>query len=357
MVVAARYVNKELIQVFAMVMLILLVVAVGGRFIGYLQDAALGKYSADVLFSLMALRLPGYLQLLLPFSYYIALLLTLGRLFADQEMVVLQSGGLSPGRLLRWLSLPTLVVAGTVAWLSLEVTPNSHANLAAFILEQRVNQNFASVSPGTFHIYSQGNRVTYSEQVSEDRRELNRVFIAEKRADGGEITVWAQKGSQYVDLETGSRFLVLENGKRYEGKAGELNYRVVEFKKLIQRLAFEEVAASRAKVESKTTETLLNTPDIAARAELHWRIGLPLFAIIASMIGVGFSRVKPRQGRFAKLLPGLGIFMAYYLFLVACQNAVREGTVPGVLVFWVVHFAFLLLAIVLIRRIARPVKV
>lgn len=357
MVVAARYVNKELLQVFGMVMLILLVVAVGGRFIGFLQDAALGKYSADVLFSIMALRLPGYLQLLLPFSYYIALLLTLGRLFADQEMVILQGGGVSPGRLLRWLALPTLVIAGLVAWLALEVTPNSHADLAAFVLEQRLNQNFTSVAPGTFHSYSGGNRVTYSEDVSEDRRELNRVFIAEKKKDGGDVTVWAEKGSQYVDRDTGSRFLVLENGRRYEGKIGQLDYRIVEFRKLSQRLAFEEVAASRAKNESKTTRTLLAAPDIAARAELYWRLGLPLFTIVAGMIAVGFARVKPRQGRFAKLVPGLGIFMAYYLILVACQNAMREGELSSVLGFWMVHGLFLVLAIVLIRRIARPVKV
>ena len=75
------------------------------------------------------------------------------------------------------------------------------------------------------------------------------------------------------------------------------------------------------------------------------------------MIGVGFARVKPRQGRFAKLVPGLGIFMAYYLILVACQNAMREGELPSVLGFWIVHGLFLGLAIVLIRRIARPVKV
>ncbi|MCZ6617188.1 MAG: LPS export ABC transporter permease LptF [Gammaproteobacteria bacterium] len=354
---AARYVNKELLQVFAMVMLILLVVAVGGRFIGFLQDAALGKYSADVLLSIMALRLPGYLQLLLPFSYYIALLLTLGRLFADQEMVVLQGGGMSPGRLLKWLATPTLVIAGLVAWLALEVTPNSHANLAAFVLEQRLNQNFASVAPGTFHSDSQGNRVTYSEEVSEDRRELKRVFIAEKIKGGGDVTLWAEKGSQYVDSDTGSRFLVLENGKRYQGQAGELDYRIVEFRKLIQRLSFEEVAASRAKIESKTTRTLLAAPDAAAQAELHWRLALPLFAIVASLIAVGFARVKPRQGRFARLVPGLGIFMAYYLILIACQNAMREGELPTVLGFWFVHLLFLALALVLLRRMARPVKV
>ena len=127
--VAARYINKELVLVFLVTLLVLLIVAVGGRFIGYLQDAAAGKYAAEGLFTIMRLRIPGFLQLLLPFAFYIAVLLTFGRLYADQEMAVLHTGGASPVRLLRWIALPVVVLASVVAYLTLEVTPTSNALL------------------------------------------------------------------------------------------------------------------------------------------------------------------------------------------------------------------------------------
>ena len=78
MAVAARYINRELLLVLVSVTAVLLTVTIGGRFISYLQDAALGKFAADSIFSILYFRLPGFLQLLLPFAWSLALLLTLG---------------------------------------------------------------------------------------------------------------------------------------------------------------------------------------------------------------------------------------------------------------------------------------
>ena len=80
MAVAARYVNRELISIFVVVTVVLLGVALGGQFIGYLQDAALGKYAAESLLTIVGLRLTEFLQQLLPFAFYLALVLTVGRL-------------------------------------------------------------------------------------------------------------------------------------------------------------------------------------------------------------------------------------------------------------------------------------
>ena len=87
--VTARYAFRELLGVFVVVGLVLLLIGLGGRFIGYLQDAALGKYAADVLFTLMVYRLPEFLQLILPFALFLAVLLTFSRWYADSEMTVL----------------------------------------------------------------------------------------------------------------------------------------------------------------------------------------------------------------------------------------------------------------------------
>ena len=43
MSVALRYVNRELLAIFFVTLVLLLLVAVGGRVIGYLQEAAMGK--------------------------------------------------------------------------------------------------------------------------------------------------------------------------------------------------------------------------------------------------------------------------------------------------------------------------
>lgn len=356
MAVAARYLNRELFWVFVVVVVVLLTVALGGRFIGYLQDAALGKYAAESLLTIMWMRLPEFLQQLVPFAFYLALLLTVGRFYAEQEMAVLQGAGIGPRRVLVWLAPASLALTGLVGYLSLYQTPANNAELEDFFKEQRSNQEFDAVSPGVFRTYRRGGRATYAETVSEDRRELGRVFIAEPQAEQANVTVWADTGSQFVDPETGSRFLVLQNGTRYEGRIGDLDYRVIEFGTLGQRLAVVEPAARGVKVETLATRDLMAEPLAKYSAELHWRYALPMLTLVGTMLGVGLARVKPRQGRFARIVPGTMAFVAYYLLLVMTQNAMRSGSWPLGLGLWPVHATFCAAALVLIEHVARPAK-
>ena len=76
-----------------MVAAIVLVISVGWRFSGYLNEAAAGLMSKEVLFVLMAYRLPGFLELIIPVSFFLAIMLTYGRLYVDHEMIVLQACG------------------------------------------------------------------------------------------------------------------------------------------------------------------------------------------------------------------------------------------------------------------------
>ena len=62
----------------------------------------------------MAFRMPEFLQMILPLSLYIALLLVLGRMHMDNEMVVLQAGGQGHGRLVRSLTIPVLIATTVV---------------------------------------------------------------------------------------------------------------------------------------------------------------------------------------------------------------------------------------------------
>ncbi|MFP6835571.1 MAG: LPS export ABC transporter permease LptF, partial [Pseudomonadales bacterium] len=282
---AARYLNRELFWVFVVVVMVLLTVALGGRFIGYLQDAALGKYAAESLLTIMWMRLPDFLQQLLPFAFYISLLLTIGRVHAEQEMAVLQGAGIGPGRLLIWLAPASIALAILVAFFSLSLTPANNAILEEFFDEQRANQEFDAVSPGVFRTYQRGSRVTYAESVSEDRRVLDHVFMSERRADKANVTVWADSGAQYIDANTGSRFLLLKDGTRYEGRIGHRDYRVTKFGTMGQRLAVVEPTSRGVTVESVPTAVLLENPRAEYSGELHWRYALPILTLVGTCLG------------------------------------------------------------------------
>ncbi len=354
MSVAAKYINRELVAVFVVTLLMLLMVAVGGRFIGYLQEAALGKYTGTTVLTIIALRMPEFVQLVAPFAMYVAVLLTLGRFYADQEMVVLQGGGVGTAKLLQWVSFALLFVFALVASLAWVFTPMSQRALSDYMAEQRAQSEFEAVNAGTFHTYDRGQRVTYSGAMSDDRKILYDVFLSQRLVDGRRVNVWAEQGTQELDEKTGTQHLILSNGKRYESGPNGIDMRVMEFAQLRQRLEPESLRRERQEVEAIAMLQLGDDPK--SRAEWHWRVALPLYAVIGGMAAIGVSRVKPRQGRFAKVIPGMLLMVFYYLALLVNHNAIREDQIPAALGMWLVHGVFAALAVYLLRNLGRPVS-
>ena len=364
--VAARHINRELLAVFVATLLVLFAVAVGGRFIGYLQDAAAGKFAAGDLMTIMALRLPGFVQLIAPFAFYIAVLLTVGRLHAEQEMAVLRSSGAGSWRLLAWILPSATLLAAGIGALSLWVTPDRNAALDRFLIKQRAEASFDRLSAGTFNAFGRGQRTLYAETVSDDGQTLSGVFIFEYGKRDPLVTVWADQAARHVDERTGSQFLVLGDGVRHSQarasdpspRSGGLSQRrqVIEFSTLSQKIDTDVAASRRVKPEALSSATLRDRSGAEAAAELHWRIALPAFTLISVLMAVGLAPVKPRQGRFGRVLPGMAALVAYYLALMANQNAVLSGHLPAVAGLWPAHALFTAIAAAALARSAKPAR-
>ena len=352
--VTARHAFYELISVLVVVVLVLLLIALGGRFIGYLQDAAIGKYSTDVLLVLLGYRLPEFAQQILPFALFLAVLLTFSRWYAESEMAVLVAAGVAPARLLFWVLGFSLVLAASVGYLSLAVTPRLALALDQAVIEQREDREFQGLTPGVFHAFNGGQRVIYTEQLGSERRTLANVFIGERRDDGSRTTIWANSGRQHEDPVTGSRFLVLQDGVRYEGTPGRGGYRVVEFETMSQRVERRDIVRKQAKLKTVPTQTLRSSTDPEYKAELQWRLSLPVLTLVGAALGFAFARVKPRAGRFGRVLPALGIFVLYYLAILLGRQAVGEGTLLTAVGLWPVHMGFIALTAVLAWRAQQP---
>lgn len=354
--VAFRYMTRELLTVFLVSTLILLLVGIGGRFIGYLQEAVLGKYAAEVVLTLISLRLPEFLQLTIPFAFFLAVILTTSRWYADHEMTAVVAGGTSPTKVLAWVLSTGLILGGVVAVLTFVVTPGASRALENVFSEQRLAREFEGITPGVFHSFSRGKRVTYSESISDDKSELSEVFLSEQRDSGAEVLIWAEKGTQYFDEATGSRFLLLENGLRYEGNPLTPEYRVVKFSTLGQRIDTSAIQPqNRNRVEAMSTRALVSSSGVDYSTELQWRVSLPLMTLIAGLCGFVVSRVKPRAGRFARILPGLIVIMVYYLLLLVTRNALQNGNLSTTIGFWPVHILFLAGGIFALSRLSQPV--
>ena len=69
-----------------------------------------------------------------------------------------------------------------------------------------------------------------------------------------------------------------------------------------------------------------------------------------TLIAVPLSVVNPRQGKFAKMLPALLLFLGYFLMLTAVKSGVESATIPKDIGLWPVHFFVLAIGVSLLVK-------
>lgn len=352
MTVAYRYIIKELIVVLGTVFVLLMLVSIAARFTGYLQEAAAGKFTAEVLWTLMSLRLPEFVQLALPFSLVIAVIVTFGRLHADQEFVVMVMGGTSIVRLVGWLCTVVVPISVLVGVLSLVVTPASRQVFVDLLANIAVSHEFDLVRPGEFRNFSDDTRTIYVDEVDRDARVLHGVFLFEER-DSTDVTVLAESATFLIDSNSGLRLLRLHNGVRYEGSPGKTNYRIVSFEQLSLRLDLSQELDIPIEVEALPSASLDRS--IAEHAQqLDWRISLPIMTFVSGLLAFALSRTRPRSGRFGQIIPGVLTFVCYYLLLVLVQQGLSDSSGLSTVVLYVCHLFVFVTAAALIHRQLKP---
>jgi lipopolysaccharide export system permease protein len=348
-----RYLSREVLVTLSAVSAVLLVIIMSGRFIKYLAQAASGVLDPGVLFMIMGFRLPGFMQLILPLGLFLGILLAYGRLYLESEMTVLAATGMSQQRLLWMTMAPATLVALLVTWLSLGLAPQGAAQVSMIVNQQDALTEFDTLVPGRFQALRDGTRITYTETLSDDRALLGGVFISEKRVsqngakDPGISVLVAEKGRQEIAAD-GRRYLILENGYRYDGNPGEANYRAIKYDTYGALLPKPEISEEVTDREAIPTRDLFGSDNPRYKAELQWRLALPLLVFIVTLIAVPLSRANPRQGRFLKLLPAILLYMAYLTILIAARGALERGKIPMSLGLWWVHLLFLGIGLLLL---------
>ncbi len=342
-----KYVSREVFKAMGVIALVVLIIALGSRLSAYLGDAAAGKLSSELLGILLLYRLPGLLELIIPVSFFLSIMIAHGRLAVDNELTVLRSAGFGEFKLLRMTLLQGLMVMAVTAVLALWLRPLAESGMQAVRADQKTMTEFDLLIPGRFQTMSRGERVTYVRDIGEEQS-LSDVFITELERDGAvgadkTVVMVAEEGETKVD-EQGNRLLILKDGKRYRLRTSELEHQVIEFETYGQVLARDPSKLDRVEAKQRGTLQLLSLDSRAGIAELEWRISLVLMVPVLVFLAIPLARVEPREGRFARIAPALLLCFLYLVLLSAAKSRIETGDLapfPGL--FWI-HAAYLVLS-------------
>lgn len=340
-----RYLMLETFKSQIGILFVLVLIFVSQKFITILALAINGVIPADLVLTILLLNLPTLGTLMLPISFYLAVLFAHGRLHSESEMVALTSCGFSPNKVLKAtlaLSLLTFVFA---SFNSLYLAPTSEDHMVSVIEEAESDAGTATLIEGRFHKTSGNGGVVYVEKYEKGQNLIN-VFAADwpKDEEQSPSVITAMSGS--VEAKQDGTWLTLKNGQRYAGVVGKNEFDNTSFSTYQVHIANAEVESKKRDVEALPTAQLLGVEDTRYQAELQWRIAIPVSILLITFMAVPMAKVNPRQGRYAKLLPALALYLTFFLLLSASKSLIEDGAIP-VFGMWVVQCLFFGIGIML----------
>jgi lipopolysaccharide export system permease protein len=350
--ILTRYLYREILIAMFGLVAVLLLIFLSHRFVRYLAEASLGNLPSEFIFKLIGLKFLVVLGVVLPLAFFLAILLSFGRLYVDNEMTAIAASGVGTGFFLQRALLLALVIALPVGAVNLWLAPWAMQKQKSLEAEAARLADITGIAAGRFKEFNHGRGVFYIEDQTPDKQAMRNVFVAVD-SEGKKVLVSASKAYQRFD-DNGDRILVLEHGQRYEGQPGEAELTLIQFAEHTVRLRLSADNSPRVHLKSLDTPTLWHSPDLAHQAELQLRLSAPLALLLLAPLAVLMSHTTPRQGRYTKVLLAILLYFVYGNLLEVAQKWVERGNVPVWIGVWWVHgLVLVLLAGLLFQRLRR----
>lgn len=323
-----------------------------------LAKAASGKLSVSLIFKVVALYIPELFAILAPVAMFIAILFTFSRLYADSEIAVLLTSGLDWGNLTRITLGVASVVAILVAVINLAIVPAASMERAKLLADGQVVGAINAITPGRFQTMENNDQlvVFYVESVMPDGQ-LHNIFISHQPSsdianlDKPVVVVTAKRANLKQQGDPNEFYLILHDGYRYDGVPGTTNYKTTSFVEYGRQLKYGTTTVTSGDYMRPSRE-LFKSKETADIAELQWRLAMPIAVLLLAIIAIPLGKVQPRQGRYAKFLPAVLIYMIYYNLLIIAKRSVANGKIPSLPGIWGLHIIFLLCAVILLLYVS-----
>jgi lipopolysaccharide export system permease protein len=316
-------VRRELARSFAATLVVVLTIVLTMLLIRTIGQAAKGSVSPQDVVLVLGYIALGHLPTMLALSLFVAIVVTLGRMYRDSEMVIWFASGIGLSSFVRpvlHMSWPVLLVVGL---LLLFVWPWGHRSSLELRERYQQRSDLSRVTPGVFQTSSDGRRVFFIERETADGVNARNVFILSAQENSESVTS-ARRGR--LERDGDDRFLVLERGQRndVDTQTGEKTLSSFETYRVLAddgRVRDIETRPPNA----QDTAALIVQPTPRNLGELAWRFGMLFGAANLLMLGIGLSATNPRRASNWNLLFALLAFVVYFNLINLSQAWVAGG--------------------------------
>ncbi|MYK88737.1 MAG: YjgP/YjgQ family permease, partial [Acidobacteria bacterium] len=211
--ILGRYVLREVIPPFCLAQVVFTFLLMLDPITKHAEELiGVGVDLGDIL-QILVTALPYSLGLTIPMALLVGVLMGLGRLSGDREMVAMQACGIGVFRILSPLLVLAALAAALDCYLLAEAVPNANRRLRETVFRVSANRAEGEIKPRVFQVDRFPRAVLYVREVAPDG--WRDVFLADvERPEQPDVYV-AEWGRVAVDEELRTVAVALRNGERH----------------------------------------------------------------------------------------------------------------------------------------------
>ncbi len=314
---------------------------------------------------LFAYILPTFLEVTVPMALLLAVLLAVGRLSADSEIVALRSSGISLYQMMVPIAFFILLAYLLNTALAIYARPWANNRLKASLYEIAKTRASAGLRERVFNDDFEG-LVLYVEHIQPPGDQLGGMLIADNRDPNQRNTVLAKRGFIVSNEETHSVTLRLLDGTIHTFVPGETSYHKTDFTVYDVTLNLAAALAKFSQREKEPEEMSLGElrTVIAERrragkrpsgelVEFHRKFSVPFACLVFGLVGVPLGIRPARAVRSRGFSVSLVVIFIYYLLLTTGETLAQKDVVSPIVALWTPNAIFLVFGAVLFVMAAR----
>ena len=362
-----RFVSRELLVNVAFAIAVLsLVLVVGNIFRKLLPLLVNHDVPMEYLITFIAYVLPFSLIFTIPWGLLTAILLVYGRLSADNELIALRANGVSVTRVSVPLAGVALGCTAICLWLNVQVAPAAQEKLRSTIFDLATRNPMALFGSDQVIDEFPGRRI-YVGKKEGNKLENITVFEMNDKSLPVKVT-YARTGMLEADLANKQILMHLYQA-RYQERDPKDPFNLHKMHDGINMvegtlpISLEELYEKEKKRPSRSALSITQLLEqlksenkrerSASRTEINKRFSFPFACVAFAIIGVPLGVTAHRRETSIGFAMGLIVATTYFLFVIIGDTLRGNPHAHPELLVWFPNILFIVLGIVLFRRLAR----
>lgn len=314
---------------------------------------------------LLVFSLPNIVVLTIPMSLLLGVLVGIGRLASDSELIALRSTGVGIVRMLRPVMLLSTVLALLTAALMIFFVPRGNHAVSRLYLDILARTVGQQVEPRVFYTEWQGKVLYVFGTGGERGSEWRGVFLADAVPGDRQETIIARGGNLRVEAAGEKVILELRDAVKHSFDArSPRRYETTRHESLSLVLRDRFLSTERAKLarrkgprELTLTELRQMARDISvepegrrlARIGAHKMFAIPAACIAMGLLALPLAFTNRHGGKSSGFALSIGVIVLYYVLLSQGEDAARLGELPPAFAIWLPNLVLLGVGLVLLH--------